>query len=81
MSNTTRPPRRYPVRRAYVRRLLAAELPMRDAIADRNEARYANSEAARRFLRGEMRYNAKKAVDAVRRYIANEATNAYPELY
>lgn len=81
MSNTTRQPRRYPVRRAYFRRLLAAELPMRDAIHYRKEALYARSEAARRYLRGEMRHEAKKAVDAVRRYIANEATNAYPELY
>lgn len=81
MTTTLRKPRHFPVRRAYFRRTLAAELPMKDAINYRKEANYAGTDAARRILRTEMRYYAKKAVDAVRRYIANEATNECPYLY
>lgn len=80
-ATATKPARRFPVRRAYFRRKLAAELPMRDAIHYRREAAYATSDAARRFLRAEMRYYAQRALEEVRRYIRNEATNAHPELY
>lgn len=82
MTITAPPPaRRFPVRRAYFRRKLAAELPLRDAIHYRKEALYTNNDTARRHLRSEMRYYARKALDEVRRYIANEATNAHPNLY
>lgn len=80
-ANRARPARHFPVRRAYFRRVLAAELPMKDAIQYRKAAAYATNEEGRRRLRIEMRYYAQKAVDQVRRYILNEATNAFPNLY